>query len=509
MSIKNLKSVFEVVLKDAQKQWSANFLPNDETLVEFTLGGSNAYKDFVTSTGKVMAVLVGKDLFGDVAPVNNVKEWEKASLTVLNKYAKSKKIGNIGLKTFQQSKKLPLKEGVYMNAPINSIKQRKGLPIVIYGLGKSKGNRFIEAFYDSYTRDVWVQWVKNNLKFLQKVTTKSLSNPDLKFNRTGSTGKVQSSTIIKTFRTAAKKEHGDDTTTASQAVRDIADKIEKGLYDAVPEISYNGISIATFDILDYIENNITINWDLTPVKKSLGNYEARNVIQLSLGKNPTNLQSDMRNIRNSAEDGIRAIIQKELPSKISDPDFENSPSLNDQVGGDTITDILRPLTRAGLPDMRYKVNVKEFSKKKRRAKLVKPKGISKAAMLTTSVLVKGTMPRKATTEKRKEKGATELLKIEALINKRLPAEVRRNMGRPALRNQSGVFSNSVEAQNFRETPAGISGEYTYQLSPYETFENTGSRRWPNGYNPKPLIVKSIRNLALQYTAEKLVSLRRV
>jgi hypothetical protein len=114
-------------------------------------------------------------------------------------------------------------------------------------------------------------------------------------------------------------------------------------------------------------------------------------------------------------------------------------------------------------------------------------------------------------EKRKESGSTDIAsmtKLEAIINRRLPAEVRRNMGRPALRNQTGRFSNSVELQNLRPTAKGLSADYTYQLSPYETFENTGSRRWPNGYNPKPLITKSIRKLALQYTEQKLVSLRR-
>jgi len=114
-------------------------------------------------------------------------------------------------------------------------------------------------------------------------------------------------------------------------------------------------------------------------------------------------------------------------------------------------------------------------------------------------------------EKRKESGSTDIAamtKLEALINKRLPAEVRRNMGRPALRNQTGRFSNSVELQNLRPTAKGLSADYTYQLSPYETFENTGSRRWPSGYNPKPLIAKSIRKLAFQYTEQKLVSLRR-
>ena len=114
---------------------------------------------------------------------------------------------------------------------------------------------------------------------------------------------------------------------------------------------------------------------------------------------------------------------------------------------------------------------------------------------------------------KKEGGNTnavrDLARITAAINKKLPAEVRRSMGRPALTNRTGRFSNSVKLQSLRSTKAGLSGEYTYLLSPYETFENTGRLVWPTGYNPKPLIAKSVRNLAIQFTQQKLVSLRRV
>ena len=103
----------------------------------------------------------------------------------------------------------------------------------------------------------------------------------------------------------------------------------------------------------------------------------------------------------------------------------------------------------------------------------------------------------------------EALKLKKLINKRLPAEVRRNMGRPALINRTGRFSDSVELTDVRVSPkGGFSGDYTYRLSPYETFENQGVRRWPTGYNPKNLITKSIRNLAIQYTTQQFSYLRR-
>lgn len=102
----------------------------------------------------------------------------------------------------------------------------------------------------------------------------------------------------------------------------------------------------------------------------------------------------------------------------------------------------------------------------------------------------------------------ETAKLITLINKRLPAEVRRNMGRPALINQTGRFSNSVTLESLRSTAGGLSGVYNYMTSPYETFENTGKTIWPTGYNPKPLIAKSVRNLAMAYTTQKLASLRR-
>ena len=110
----------------------------------------------------------------------------------------------------------------------------------------------------------------------------------------------------------------------------------------------------------------------------------------------------------------------------------------------------------------------------------------------------------------------ELNAIRNRINRRLPAEVRRNMGRPALINRTGQFSNSVKLLNLRDTGKTLTGEYSYTLTGggqsknkrgvYSTFEN--STRWPAGYNPKPLITKSIRKLAMEMT-EKRFTLRRV
>jgi hypothetical protein len=89
-----------------------------------------------------------------------------------------------------------------------------------------------------------------------------------------------------------------------------------------------------------------------------------------------------------------------------------------------------------------------------------------------------------------------VLTIKRAINKRLPAEIRRNMGKPALTNRTSRFSDSAIIEDMTPAAKTLMVKYTYRLNPYETFENTGNRKWPSGYNPKPLISKSIRNLAL-------------
>ncbi len=112
--------------------------------------------------------------------------------------------------------------------------------------------------------------------------------------------------------------------------------------------------------------------------------------------------------------------------------------------------------------------------------------------------------RRATGQKEEKQGVSEkdILKLKRIINRRLPAQVRRNMGRPALINRTGRYSNSVKLVNLRQGPKTLVGKYNYQLDPYATFENTGARQWPQGYNPKPLITKSIRDIAIKHTEER-------
>tara|TARA_R110000803_G_scaffold47536_1_gene99068 strand:+ start:478 stop:1977 length:1500 start_codon:yes stop_codon:yes gene_type:complete len=118
---------------------------------------------------------------------------------------------------------------------------------------------------------------------------------------------------------------------------------------------------------------------------------------------------------------------------------------------------------------------------------------------------------KRKTDKKESGNSSEFKQLAELrlkIQARLPAEVRRNMGGTALTNRTSRFSNSVHLTKLLNTPKGIVGDYSYMLSPYETFENTGARKWKTGYNPKPLIAKSIRNLAFEIAGARFIKGRR-
>lgn len=102
--------------------------------------------------------------------------------------------------------------------------------------------------------------------------------------------------------------------------------------------------------------------------------------------------------------------------------------------------------------------------------------------------------------RQKPTGQRRLNILKENINRKLPDAVEANMGRPGLEYQSGRFANSVKLDNLIQGPKTVIGEYSYMENPYATFEN--SDRWPSGYNPRPLITKSIRELAQKALGNK-------
>lgn len=90
------------------------------------------------------------------------------------------------------------------------------------------------------------------------------------------------------------------------------------------------------------------------------------------------------------------------------------------------------------------------------------------------------------------------LALIAEINRKLPETVAKNMGSPALNFRSGRFAASARVTDVIRTPQGYpSFGYTYQKYPYQTFE-PGFAQGDIDRDPRTLITKSIREIALQF-----------
>lgn len=92
------------------------------------------------------------------------------------------------------------------------------------------------------------------------------------------------------------------------------------------------------------------------------------------------------------------------------------------------------------------------------------------------------------------------------LNRRLPSAIIANMGDPALNNQTGRFAASVRVVDILQTPKGFpSIGYTY-LSQYRTFEK-GNKQGSTSRDPRTLIDRTIRELAVQFVIGRLFTRR--
>lgn len=91
------------------------------------------------------------------------------------------------------------------------------------------------------------------------------------------------------------------------------------------------------------------------------------------------------------------------------------------------------------------------------------------------------------------------INLVALINAKLPEEIRKRMTYPRLQWRTGRFAGSVRALSAEGTRnGGVTVGYTYQRNPYELFEPGRSSLATPARDPKQLIDLSIRAIAQQY-----------
>lgn len=246
------------------------------------------------------------------------------------------------------------------------------------------------------------------------------------------------------------------------------------------------------------------------------------------------LEAEGENLGKAAEstgsknlkDAMLSDIQKEVPGFAGDGTQADAQNFAEKLGSMSSLDIIGNMI-VNTPTKKKMYNTKK-AKNLTKYKTAKPKGSSRKVQHGASKKSKVPMmelgvpaysPPKSKKKNPSEKGSggtqnTEnliigLTTMTKLMNKRLRRAVVDNMGRPALRNRSGRFAESVSIESITPAAKTLMVKYTYRLNPYETFEPGGARDWPSGYNPKPLISKSIRGLALEMFKITNLTTRRV
>lgn len=103
---------------------------------------------------------------------------------------------------------------------------------------------------------------------------------------------------------------------------------------------------------------------------------------------------------------------------------------------------------------------------------------------------------------------TSLAAIQIILNERLAEQVKKNMGKGSakatLNNRTGLFSQSVKVERMSADRMGvITAFYTYMKYPYQTFEPGYVQGLPESRDPKKLITKSIREIAVSLATTRL------
>lgn len=155
--------------------------------------------------------------------------------------------------------------------------------------------------------------------------------------------------------------------------------------------------------------------------------------------------------------------------------------------------VLNPFAKAAAKNKKIKAN---FKSKKIKTGTTKTQGKKKKAKAKAGKPFVDTQ--KVTLPMFDTKSSGSMFSLLAILNKRLPDVVRKNMRSPALESRSGRFAESVEIMNVISTRKGFpSFGYKYRKDPYQVFElGEGSAPWASRErDPRRLIDTSIREVA--------------
>ena len=542
MAISNITNRFNTIIMQAQRKFTGEYLRRTSRaigsskviMLQIEIGGDalvqsglQGIENIIDGDTKGAKTLTPQGV-QFLRTANQPHIWAKIVNEKLKEIGTSKRIGNAiqGIKSNAELQKTKSPEGFYRGKPFY-IKDGVANAITLITFGEREDGR-MTGKVDKQIRDaikhiaehMFEKWFDAALG--QVGQGNIFVQPGFRDN-IGTSRSGQAREYRQKFRDRFKQEHAADTTTALYALNDIRNQ----------SLDYNGsYKFQLFDVQNAVLDKTGVNWQQNIDKQGF-KYTIDNKIKFRIGPNPrlpTDITGPGGGVKKLAEKFIKEQILAEAQQKgeltpstfiggsgggLFSLNFMASVPPRKQIADDAVVTIAKTLKKNLKSKKNLKVTTKIKAKplkgKGRKAK-IKPKSKGRISLGGATVAVAGKVASKGKggrSPRPKNTDATlDMLKLKKQINKRLPTAVKQNMGRPALINQTGRFAESAEVVRIKPSAKTLVADYTYQLNPYETFENTGDKQWPAGYNPKPLISKSIRNLALGLVDDKF-TLRRV
>jgi len=388
------------------------------------------------------------------------------------------------------------------------------------GTGLTKFNKELRKVAWNLWKETYLEGSGNKL---EDITLESRLPPKSPKSKTGTS-------VASAFGRGTPFAHDSETAVGTFGLEELEQDLRSNqdFTSALGALQTYGISV---DVVKSVKQSLDLTFEKEIIVMPDGTEQEVRVVKGSIrrqGKEPgdwTNIKQDILGSKSNKKEGSLAKFLDSANTKIRalDPataaDAEASEPYSKRAGKRAAERIVKAALKAEGAKRTKGKAPKKAKPGTQSTKIKMSTGLStvaKAQILTIAGGAKLSV-RRGRRKSKEEKGADlNLTKLRSNINRSLGAEVRRNMGKPALTNRTGEFSNSAQVVNLRDTGRTITAEYTYTLTGggnsknssqvYSTFENSG--RWPTGYNPKPLIAKSIRNTALKYTERKF-TLRRV
>jgi hypothetical protein len=247
---------------------------------------------------------------------------------------------------------------------------------------------------------------------------------------------------------------------------------------------------AAFQVLLNVAKKINYSWDLDDDidKRKIA---VKGKIGQIFDNEPGSDSNDWKQIKKKLE----KLIAEDLSTRgLSFASGESSQPFDERLANNLLNkQLIDPLVKKGAKGTKLKVE----TPKKRKSNIKKPRKTTHPKAGNLAVGQRKALSSKTATVEKRPSGL-DLLQLVGLLNQKLPDAIVNNMGSPALNYQTGRFANSVRVTDIIKTPRGFpSIGYTYQTSPYQTFE-PGYAQGSAERDPRRLIDRSIREVAVEF-----------